>query len=177
MTFPIEKILLFHSSNSPPVSRTSGKPIVIKRTRGNPLYYRPHPLGIHSEMTLRNNITPWGDMRTSTSNGSRCGSKGIKMCMSSWICSIACTQIWVLNIRRKIWCSSTTSLSTDTFRRKWSFLKSPLLVQHTGMMPRLSKKSNKRSNNLDLWIKNKGKVPPNCIIKDKSKVRQPRTTC
>ena len=34
------------------------------------------------QYAIRENIIPWGAMRTSTSNGLRCGNKEIKMCMS-----------------------------------------------------------------------------------------------
>jgi hypothetical protein len=34
--------------------------------RENPLFSRPHPLGILSETRSRNNIIPWGAMRTNT---------------------------------------------------------------------------------------------------------------
>ena len=37
-------------------------------------------------------------------------------------------------------------------------MTSPRLVQHTGMLPRVSRKSNRRSETLDLRIKSKGKV-------------------
>ena len=65
-----------------PMSNTGGKPTVSKRMKGNPLYSQPHPLVIHSKMASRNNITPWGAMRKNTSNGPRCGNKGINMCMN-----------------------------------------------------------------------------------------------
>ena len=77
--FDREKII-FAILKATPMSKIGGKPTVSKRTKGNLLCSRPHPLGIHSKMASRNNITPWGAMRTSTSNGPCYGSKGIKMC-------------------------------------------------------------------------------------------------
>ena len=64
------------------MSKTGGKPNVRKRMKGNPLYSPPHPLGIHSEMASRNNITPRGAMMTNTFNGPHYSSKGINMCMN-----------------------------------------------------------------------------------------------
>ena len=145
-----EKRLFLHSSKLPPMSKTGGKPTVSKRMKGNPLYSRPHPLGIPFEMASRNNITPWGAMRKNTSNGPRCGNKGIKMCMKSKIYSIPYAQSWVLKIHRDIWCSSTVGVCTNTFRRKWISSTSPRLVHHTGMMPRLRRNLNRRRETLDL---------------------------
>ena len=64
-----------------PMSRTGGKPTQSNMVRGNALCSRPHPLGIIFETPSRNNIIPWGAMRTNTYNGLRCGSKGTKICM------------------------------------------------------------------------------------------------
>ena len=108
-------------------------------------------------------------MRTSTYIGLHCGSKEIKMCMSWRICSIPCAPSWVSKIQRNIWCWSATVVSTDTFRRKWSSSTSPRLVRHIGMLPKLSKNSNRKSETLDLWIRSKGKVPPNHKTKDTAK--------
>ena len=152
-----KKRLFLHSSKPPLMSTTNGKPTVRKRTRRNPLFSQPHPLGIHSEMASRKNITPWGAMRTSTSNGPRCGNKGIKVCTNWQICSIPCAQSWVLKIQRDIWCSSTTIFCTDTFRRKWSSSTLHRLAQHIAMPPR----SSRRSKTLDLRIRSQGKVPSN----------------
>ena len=80
MIFPIGKILLLCSSKSPPMSRTSEKPTANRGTRENPHCFQQNPLGTLSEMPSRNNNTPWGAMRTNTSNGPRCGNKRIKMC-------------------------------------------------------------------------------------------------
>ena len=115
------------------------------------------------------NIIRWGAMRTSTSNGLCCGNKEIKMCMSWRICSIPCAPSWVSNIQRNIWCWSTTVVCIDTFRRKWSSSTSPRLVWHIGMLPKLSKNWNRKSETLDLWIRSKGKVPPNRRTKDTAK--------
>jgi hypothetical protein len=52
-----------------------------KQGEGDPLCSQPHPLGIPSKTPSRNNIIPWGAMRTNTYNGLRCSSKGTKMCM------------------------------------------------------------------------------------------------
>ena len=147
MTFPTERMLFFHCSKSPPMSRTGGKPTVRKRTRRNPLCSRSYPLKIISKKPSMNSIISWGAMRTSTYNGLWCDNKGIKMCMSWRICSIPCAQSWVSKIRRNIWCWSTVVLYIDTFQRKWSSLTYPHLVQHTGMLPRLS-----RNSNIRLWI-------------------------
>jgi len=158
------------------MSRTGGKPTVRKRTRRNPLCSRSYPLEILSKKPSTNNIISWGAMRTSTYNGLRCRSKGIKMCMSWRICSIPCAQSWVSKIRRNIWCWSIAVVCTDTFRRKWSSSTSPRFVRHTGMLPRLSRNSNRRSETLDLRIKSKRKVPPNRRTKDKSKAWWLKTT-
>ena len=166
MTFSTEKRLFSHSSKPPPMSRTGGKPAWRNRTRENPLCSRLHPLGILSKTPSRNNIIPWGHMRTSTYNVLHCDNKGIKICMSWRIYSIPYAQSWVSNIQRNIWCWSIAVVYTDTFRRKWSSSISPCLVRHTGMLPRLSRNSNRRSETLDLRIKSKWKVPPS---------RRPRT--
>ena len=108
-------------------------------------------------------------MRTSTYNGLCCSSKEIKMCMSERICSITCTPTWVSTIQRNIWCWSTVVVCIDTFNRKWSSFTSPCLVRHIGMLPKLSKNSNRKSETLDVWIRSKGKVPPNCRTKDTAK--------
>jgi hypothetical protein len=75
-----------------------------KRARENPLCSQLHPLGILSETPSRNNIIPWGAMRTNTYNGLLCGSKGTKMCMRLRICFIPYAQSWVSKIQRNIWC-------------------------------------------------------------------------
>jgi hypothetical protein len=69
MNFSNKKGLFSHSSKPPPISRTGGKPTQSNRARGNPLCSWPHPLGILSKMPSRNNIIPWGAMRTNTYNG------------------------------------------------------------------------------------------------------------
>ena len=116
-------------------------------------------------------------MRTSTYNGLRCGNKEMKMCMSRRICSIPCTPSWVSKIQRNIWCCSTTVVYTDTFRRKWISSTSPRLVRHIDMLPKLSKNSNRKSETLDLWIRSKGKVPPNHRTKDTTKAWWLKKTC
>ena len=78
--FSEQENIVFALLKAAPMSKTGGKPTVSKRAKGNPLCSQPHPLGIHSKTESRNNITPWGAMRTNTSNGPRCGNKGIKMC-------------------------------------------------------------------------------------------------
>jgi hypothetical protein len=98
-----EKII-FALLKAAPMSRTGGKPTQSKRARENPLCSQPHPLGILSEMPSRNNIIPWGAMRTNTYNGLLCGSKGTKMCMRLRICFIPYAQSWVSKIQRNIWC-------------------------------------------------------------------------
>ena len=116
-------------------------------------------------------------MRTSTYNGLCCGSKEIKMCMRWRICSIPYAPSWVLKIQWNIWCCSTAVVCTDTFRRKWSSSTSPRLVRHICMLPKLSKNSNRKSETLDLWIKIKGKVPPNRRNKDTAKAWWLKKTC
>ena len=76
-----EKII-FHSSKLPPMSRTGGKPTVIKRMRRKPTYSQMYQIRIICKMQSRNNNIPWGVMRTSTYNVPCCDNKGIKMCMS-----------------------------------------------------------------------------------------------
>ena len=177
MTFPARRILLFHSSKPSTMSRTGGKPTVRKMMRGNHLCSWSYPLGILSDTPSRNNIIFWGAMRTSAYNGLRCGSKGIKMCMSWQIYSIPCAQSWVSKIQRKNWCWITVVVCIDIFKRKWSSSTSPLLVHHIGMLPRLSRNSNRIRKNLDLRIKIKGKVPSNPPKNDKSKAWRPNTAC
>ena len=121
-------------------------------------------------------IISWGAMRKSTYNGLRCSSKGIKMCMSWRICSIPYVESWVSNIQRNIWCWSTAIFYTDTFKRKWSFSTYSHLVRHTGMLPRLSRNSNRRSETLDMRIESERKVPPNRRTKDKVKAWWLKTT-
>jgi len=53
-----------------------------KKVRGTPCLQSP-PLGTLSKTLSRNNITPWGDMRTNTYSGSHYDNKGTKMCMRS----------------------------------------------------------------------------------------------
>jgi hypothetical protein len=96
--------IIFALLKAAPMSRTGGKPTRSKRARENPLCSQPHPLGILSETPSRNNIIPWGDMRTNTYNGLLCSSKGTKMCMRLRICFIPYAQIWVSKIHRNIWC-------------------------------------------------------------------------
>ena len=171
-----DKRLFFHSSKSPPMSKIGGKPTVSKRTKGNPLYSLPHPLGVRSETESRNNITPWGSMRANTSNGPRCNNKGIKMCTNWRICSIPCAHSWVLKIQRDIWCSSTAVVCTDTFRMKWSSSTSPRLARQIDMPPRLSKNLSRRSETLDLRIRSQGKLPPNHRTRGKAKAGRLKTT-
>ena len=45
--------IIFSLLKATPMSKTSGKPTVSKRTRGTPLCSQPHPLGIHSKMASR----------------------------------------------------------------------------------------------------------------------------
>ena len=116
-------------------------------------------------------------MRISTYNGLRCGSKEIKMCMIWRICSIPCAPSWVSKIQRNIWCWSTAVVCIDTFRRKWSYSTSPFLVRHISTLPKLSKNSNRKSETLDLRIRSKGKVPPNCRTKDTTKAWRLKKTC
>ena len=116
-------------------------------------------------------------MRTSTYNGLCYGNKEIKMCMSWRICSIPCTPSWVSKIHRNIWCWSNEVVYIDTFRRKWSSLTSPRLVRHIGMLPKLSKNSNRKSETLDLRIRSKGKVPPNRRTKDTAKAWRLKKNC
>ena len=78
--FDQEKIFS-HSSKTPPMSRTGGKPTQSNRTRENPLCSQLYPPGIIFETPSRNNIIPCGAMRTNTYNGLRCGSKVTKICM------------------------------------------------------------------------------------------------
>ena len=120
-------------------------------------------------MPSRNNTIPWGDMRTSTYNGPCYGNKGIKMCMNWWICFIPCTQSWVLKIQRGIWCSSTTTVCTDTFQRKWSSSMLPHLAHHIAMPPRSSRNLSRRSENLDVRIQSQEKAPPNHRTRGKGK--------
>ena len=117
MTFQTGRRFFLHSSKLPPMLRTGGKPTVRTRTKQNPLYSRPYQLGILCETPSRNSTIPWGAIRTSTYNGPRCDNKGIKMCMSWWICSIPCAQSWVSKIQRNIWCQSIAAVCADTFRR------------------------------------------------------------
>ena len=116
-------------------------------------------------------------MMTSISNGLRCGSKEIKMCMISQIFSIPYARSWVSKIQRNIWCWSIAVVCTDTFRMKWSSSTSPHLVRHIGLQPKLSKNSNRKSETLDLWIRSKRKVPPNRRTKDTTKAWRLKTTC
>jgi hypothetical protein len=74
--------IIFSLLKAAPMSRTGGKPTGSNRARRNPLYSQSHPLGILFEMPSRNNIIPWGAMRTNTYNRLRCDNKGTKMCMS-----------------------------------------------------------------------------------------------
>ena len=147
-----KKRLFLHSSKLPPTSNIGEKPTVSKRMKGNPLCSQPHPLGIRFERASRKNIIPWGPMRTNTSNGPRCGSKGIKMCTKWRICSITCAQSCVLKIQREIWCSSTAVVYTKKFRRKWNSTTFHHLERHMVMPPRSSRNLSRRGETLDLQI-------------------------
>jgi hypothetical protein len=48
---------------------------------GEPSLFSATPTWNSFETPSRNNIIPWGAMRTNTYNGLRCGNKGTKMCM------------------------------------------------------------------------------------------------
>lgn len=132
---------------------------------------QPHPLRILSETPSRNNMTPWGAMMTNTYNGLRCGSKGIKMWMSSRIYSIPKARSWASNI----WKNVVPQLFAQIHPGGNKVPRHPPhLVQRTGMLPRLSKNLNKISETLDLWIRSIGNVPPNQRTKNKTKARLPK---
>jgi hypothetical protein len=102
--FSTEKGLFSHSSKPPPMSRTGGKPTRSNRERGNPLCSWPHPLGILSEMPSRNNIIPWGAMRTNTYNGLRCDKQRDQDVHEMTNLFHTLPQSWVSKIHRNIWC-------------------------------------------------------------------------
>jgi hypothetical protein len=92
ITFRIEKILLFLSSKSFPMSNIGGKLSVSKRKQRNPHYLQSQPPGNPSGMLLRNNTTLSKVMMTCILNGPHCSKKEIKQCHISQISSIPCTQ-------------------------------------------------------------------------------------
>jgi hypothetical protein len=79
------------------------------------------PTWVPPGILLRNNTTILEVMMTCIQDGLHCGKKETKQCQSSLMSSIPCAPIWVSNILRNIWCSSTTMVCIDTSRHKWSF--------------------------------------------------------
>ena len=139
MIFPAGKRLLLHFSKSPPTSRTGGKPIVNKRTRGNLHYFQPHPLGIHFGKLSRSSTTLSKAMRTNTSDGPHCDKDGTKMCLSSQTSFTPFAHSWVSKILSGIWYSNTAVACIDTSRKKWSSWTSPHSAQHTDTLSKSSK--------------------------------------